>query len=330
MTLVVSRTPLRASFVGGGSDLPSYYSTNGGQVVSTTLNYWIDVVVRSQPNRLSSTYKINCQYSPQNTEDPQEIFNPFVREAIYLLKIKAPIEICSFSDIPPGTGLGSSGAFSVGLLHALHYYLGNQVTWEQLQEEAHFLETQVLRKPVGKQDQAIASFGGISHFKFNPDSSINAEKVACKKKTLLQLEQNFMMLFLGKSRDAASILSTIKGDDWRQGDLLKKLCSFCEPFKNILQEGKELAKIGEMLDEAWKLKRALSDSISTPEIDNIYRIAKANGALGGKLLGAGRSGFFLLYADLLSHNNIRKALPQYQFIPFKLSDKGSYIALYKP
>lgn len=325
MTLIITRTPLRVSFVGGGSDLPSYYLLKGGAVITSTLDYWIDVVIRNSPLSLIDTYKIKCLNHYQETKDSQLIENPIVRETIKFLNIKPPLEISSFSDIPSGTGLGSSSSFTVGLLQALYCYLGKDIKWEQLAEEAYYIEVELLKKPIGKQDQSIAAFGGLSHLIFNQDNTVTAGKIPCLNRTLSALEKKFMLFYVGKPREADSILSSITGYNQRQQDLLTQLCSFCEEFKLILQEGKHLNKIGEILDKSWQLKRKLSHSVSNNEIDQVYKISKKNGAIGGKLLGAGKSGFFLLYAEQSCHKKIRHALINFPEIPFRFSRQGSYV-----
>lgn len=320
MLFSISKTPLRVSFVGGGSDLPSHYQSYGGEVISTSINHWITVSIREAKNQ----YVVNCLGDIQQAKDPSKILHPIVRETLKLLNIETPLEIISTCDVPPNSGLGSSSSFTVGLLNALYFFLGKKVGWKELADTAFYIETERLKKNIGKQDQAIAAFGGVGQLTFNRDGSFNAEPVAISGDTKDELEKNLMLFYIGKPRKAEDVLSTIKLDAEAQRKGIEHLKSYCGEVKQVLMSG-ELDRMGQILDETWNIKKQLSSKVSNAEIDAFYQTCRSNGALGGKLLGAGSGGFFLLYVPKNQQANIRSRLRNVFELTFKFANQGSYI-----
>lgn len=329
--LVMTRTPLRVSFIGGGTDLPTYYAQCGGSVITTAIQYFIDIIVRSRNHHHFNTYKITYENVCQEVSDIDAINHPIIRECLKYVGINEFIEIQSFSDVRSGLGLGSSSAFTVGLLLALYSYCGKKnISWEKLSQEAYHIEAKILKRPIGKQDHGIAAFGSICQLFFNKDHSIASNSIHCNKETLHKLENNLMLFQIGDPRNAGEILKSIKPDvQSDQYNLLNQLHMLCDTFRKELENGSRLHKVGELLHESWTVKRRLSNSISNKEIDKTYEISLANGAIGGKLLGAGGGGFLLLYVDRNKQHKVRECLSNYQELPFKFFDKGSHILLNK-
>jgi D-glycero-alpha-D-manno-heptose-7-phosphate kinase len=293
--MIISRTPLRISIGGGGTDLPSYYRHEGGFVLSAAINKYIYVGVN---RTFTDDYFI--KYSQlERAAARGDVKHPIVREVLEMLDIQPAIEIVSMADIPAGTGLGSSGTFTVGLLRALHAMKRDHVSTAQLAELACHVEIDRLSEPVGKQDQYIAAFGGITSFEFAPDGSVSVEPLQIPATALHDLELNLMLFFTGYSRSAASILQdqTVKS---AQGDAgmrrnLDETRELGYRIKAALELG-EPEHFGELMNEHWERKRRRSTGMSNPRIDELYNLGMRSGALGGKLVGAGAGGFLMFYA----------------------------------
>lgn len=325
----MTRTPLRVSFVGGGTDIPTYYMQRKGTVIATSIGYFIDIML-CRPSRGSYIFEISCGTSHQFVDEIAEIKHPLIRESLKLIGIHQPLRICSFSNIPSGMGLGSSSAFLVGLLHALYVYSGRNVHWQPLAQDAFHIEAEILRQPIGRQDHNIAAHGGLCHLFFNVDHTVQAERISCSSQTIANLENDLMLFRIGQPRKASDILRTLDPQSRTiQYHLLKQLSCLCEYFRTELEEGKNLKNIGEILHTAWLIKRNLSSAVSNSEIDQVYALSLKNGAVGGKLLGAGGSGFLLLYVPSSKQHNIRRCLNSYQEIPFRFYMKGSTLIAVK-
>ncbi len=321
--VILTRTPLRVSFVGGGTDIPAYYTQRRGTVIATSLGYFIDIIL-CKPSRSSYIFEISCGTSHQVANEIAQIEHPLIRESLKLIGINQPLRISSFSNIPSGMGLGASSTFIVGLLHALYVYSGRNVHWQQLAQDAFHIEAEILRQPIGRQDHNIAAHGGLCHLFFNADHTVQAERISCSPQTIANLESDLMLFRIGQPRKASDILKTIDPQSCTfQYHLLKQLSRLCEYFRTELEEGKNLKNIGEILHAAWLIKRNLSSAVSNSEIDQMYALSLRNGAVGGKLLGAGGSGFLLLYVSSSKQYNIRRCLSSYQEIPFRFYMKGS-------
>lgn len=319
--MIITRTPFRISFVGGGTDLPDFFRVESGAVVSTAIDKYMYIVVNK---RFDETIRLSYSKT-EIVNDVEEIQHPIVREALKLVGITKRIEIVSIADIPAGTGLGSSSSFTVGLLNALHAYNGVLKSAEELASEACHIEIDILGEPIGKQDQYIAAYGGFRYFQFNPDETTFTEPVLHKNRE--ELTQNLMLLYTGEIRDASSILKEEKANI-RQGDKienLRKLRDLAFELKTQLNNNTSLDVLGEFLHKGWILKRNLASRISNPMIDEYYEKALQAGALGGKLLGAGGGGFLLLYCSREKQPKVREVLSELTSVDFCLEPEGSKI-----
>jgi D-glycero-alpha-D-manno-heptose-7-phosphate kinase len=322
--MIISRTPLRMSFVGGGSDLPSFYRKFGGAVVSTAINKFVYITLNEKFD-----HRIRVSYSRTEEADTvAEVQHPLVRESMSLLEVKGGIEITSVADIPSkGSGLGSSSAFTVGLLHALHAYSGRYASAEQLAKEACAIELERCGEPIGKQDQYAAAFGGFNFIAFNADDSVSVEPILCKRETLTALQENILVFYTGISRSASSILKNqqevVSASDAKQ-KAMQRMVQLARDLKTQLQQN-NLTAFGEILHEGWELKRSMTGDISSAEIDAWYSAARQAGAAGGKLLGAGSGGFLMFYAPRERHEAITRALKDLRQIPVQFEPQGSRI-----
>ena len=322
--MIISQTPLRLSFLGGGSDLPSYYRRRGGSVLSTAIDKCVYVTV-------SRKFDDAVRVSYSRTEEvanAAQVEHPIVREALGLLGIEGGIEITSVADIPAkGTGLGSSSTFTVGLLNALHAYAGRHASAERLAEESCDIEINRCGEPIGKQDQYAAAFGGFNFIRFHADDSVEVQKILCRQETLEELQSMLMMFYTGITRSASALLAeqsaNMVGEDEKIAAMDRMVAS-AEAVLGDLQSNR-LDTLGEALDESWQLKKSLAKGISNPVIDEAYAAARAAGALGGKILGAGGGGFLLFMVPRDKHETVRRALFGLRETPFGFARHGSRI-----
>jgi D-glycero-alpha-D-manno-heptose-7-phosphate kinase len=322
--MIISRTPLRISFAGGGSDLPVFYREEIGAVVSTTINKYIYITVNPKFDQM-----IRASYSRTEIVDTvQELQHELIRESLELLNIQGGIEITSISDIPSrGTGLGSSSSYTVGLLNALYAYVGHHAGGERLAREACIIEMDRCDRVMGKQDQYIAAYGGLQFIQFNPDESVYVDPIICKPETRQTLNSRLLMLYTGLTRKSSSILteqSQNLSSDRHKRSQLRSMVNLAKDLGAALQRN-DLDSFGEILHEGWVAKRQLAASISNPQIDEWYQRARAAGAVGRKLLGAGGGGFLLVYAEEEKQEAILRALPELVNVPFNLEAQGSKI-----
>lgn len=326
--MIISQTPLRMSFVGGGSDLPSFYRKYGGAVVSTTINKYIYINVNKKFDNL-----IRASYSVTEFADrPEKLKHELIRECLKLLKIRGGIEITSIADIPSGgTGLGSSSSYTVGLLNALNAYLSSYSSKEYLAATACQIEVDKCHKPIGKQDQYAAAYGGFNLIQFLPDDSVTVIPIICKAETIRKLNKNLLLLYTGVTRFADSILSSQNKNilsNKKTSDILNVMVKLANQLSESLSKN-DLRSFGEILDANWHLKTKLSEGITNPTFDRWYKTAKNNGAVGGKILGAGGGGFLLLYAPTGKHENIAASLPKLKRVNFNFDSEGSKIIYYR-
>jgi D-glycero-alpha-D-manno-heptose-7-phosphate kinase len=322
--MIITRTPLRISFAGGGSDLPAYYEREPGAVVSTAIDKYIYITVNPKFDHM-----IRASYSVTEIVDSvAELKHELIREALYLLGIKEGIEITSISDIPSqGTGLGSSSSYTVGLLNALYAFKGHMAGAERLADEACHIELDRCRKPIGKQDQYIAAYGGLQYIRFNPDGSVFTDPILCSPETRKRLQSRLLLLYTGLTRSADNILTEQTQKTRSDGDkraTLQRMVGLADQLCEALSRD-DIDAFGEILHAGWLEKRKLASNISNGRIDDWYERARANGAIGGKLLGAGGGGFLLLYADPARHTDICRALPELRPEPFHFCPQGSKV-----
>ncbi|MCB9716728.1 MAG: GHMP kinase [Myxococcales bacterium] len=327
--LIVTRTPLRASFVGGGTDLPSFYREHGGEVISTALGLYVDVIVRRRPEGSGPRFRIACGVY-EEADHVEAIEHPIVREALRASGDAGPLDISSSSDVPGGTGLGSSSTFCVGLLHALRRLHGEATDWRALAEAAFTLETQRLSQPIGRQDQTIAAVGGLRHLRFARDEQVDATPVDLPAEDRDALEASLLLFYLGGQRRADRLLRPLSRPSAEQTARLRAIRGHCEAFGAALARRAPVRELGELLHETWQVKRRLTAGVSSPRIDEAYDQARAHGAIGGKLLGAGGTGCLLLVAEPARHAQIRRALAASTELPVRFDPRGSRVLLAQP
>ena len=326
--MIVSKTPLRMSFVGGGSDLPAFYREEEGAVLSTSIDKYMFICVNKKFDG-----RIRISYSKtEDVDTPQQIAHPLVREALAIVGISRGIEIASMADIPSkGSGLGSSSTYTVGLLNALYAYRNQFASKEMLASQACEIEIDRCGEPIGKQDQYSAAYGGLNLIRFHPDDSTSVDPVICKPSILREFEDSILVFFTGRTRSASEVLAeqsrSIKSEDKRA--LMRRMVRIAFEMKDQLESGC-LENVGALLDENWRLKAQLTKGISNPQIDAWYAKAMANGALGGKLLGAGNGGFLMFYAAPERHSKIKDALSDLSPIKFGFDRTGAQIVFYQP
>lgn len=322
--MIISRTPLRISFVGGGSDLKSYYSKAPGAVVSTSINKYIYITVnQSYDNQIFVRYS-----KEERVTDVNKLEHNLVREALKLTGITKGVDISSSSDVPSeGTGMASSSAYLVGVLNALHAFKGEYVSADQLAEEACHIEIDILKKPIGKQDQYIVAYGGLEHIRFYEDERVEVEPVVCSQETKELLQKRLLLLYTGITRSADAIL-TKQNKNMQQSaakfTAMKQMTALADKMNQSLMKN-NLDQFGKLLHLNWELKKKMTDSISSRQIDGWYKTARAHGAIGGKILGAGGGGYLLLYAPEHTHEEILRSLPDLRSMEIGFDTDGSRI-----
>jgi len=322
--MIISQTPLRVSFAGGGSDLPSYYRDYGGCVVSTAIDKYVYVTV-------SRKFDESLRVSYSRTEEVRhvaELNHPIVREAIKMMSIQEGLEITSIADIPSkGTGLGSSSSFSVGLMHALHAIHGRHVSAKRLAEEACLIEIEKCGEPIGKQDQYAAAHGGFNYIEFMRDGTVQVDPIILSKEQRDFLGKRFMMFFTGCTRSASEILAVQARELSENMDKLSAMHRMVELARELRDElhGGNLDAMGRVLHENWLLKQSLAPGITNHQINEWYERAMDAGALGGKLLGAGGGGFLLFYVPQEAAEHVRRALKDIREFGFTMERRGSRI-----
>jgi len=321
--MIVSRAPLRMSFVGGGSDLPSYYRQNGGAILSTSVDKYMYVTVNKKfDNKIRLSYSVT-----ENVNSIQEIKHPIVRNTLELLDIQGGVEITSISDIPShGSGLGSSSSYTVALLHALYAFNGESISREELGRLSSHVEIDLCGDVIGKQDQYAAAFGGLNLIEFNEDDSVKVNPVICKPETIRKIEESIIVFYTGRTRIASNILGNQSNNMKLSGKrkLMSNMVSLAYEMRDLL-ENDDIESMGELLNKNWQLKRQLTEGISDLQIDSWYDKGIKAGASGGKLLGAGNGGFLMFFAPKEKHKIMIKALKDIQRVPFSFENEGSKI-----
>ncbi|MBF0522068.1 MAG: kinase [Candidatus Omnitrophica bacterium] len=326
--MIISRTPFRVSFFGGGTDYPGWFADNKGAVLATTINKYCYITCRYLPPFFG--YKSRIIYSKmEHIKAIDEIDHPAVREVMRFLKIKEGLEIHHDGDLPARTGLGSSSSFTVGLLNALYALKGKMTTKRQLAKEAIYIEQNMCRENVGCQDQIQAAFGGLNLIQFDGKNDFQLQSVTIAPERIKELENHFMLYFTGFSRIASTIAAHQIQNIPNKKAELKAMYDMVFEATDILQKG-NIRRFGKLLHESWRIKKTLSDKISTSHIDDIYKAARASGAIGGKLLGAGGGGFMLLFVPPENQRKVRQTLRKLLFVPFKFENLGTQIIFYQP
>lgn len=324
--MIISRTPIRISFVGGGTDIANFYRQYGGAVVSTAIDKYISICITKGQN---SQIAINTPEHHETVSNPDHIQHSLIRETMRKTKVTRGVSIAVRSDVPSrGCGLGSSSALTVGLLNALYAYQGIGMSTETLAQQACEIEIKHLSQPIGKQDQYIAAYGGLRRIQFNRDESVHTQAIPVTPETIACLEGNFALFYTGIQRRAETILHEQKRSASPQ--TLLQMRELVPTFHDVLVKGSHgscLDEVGHLLHRAWELKRSLCDTVSNPMLDTIYERAIAAGALGGKILGAGGGGYFLFYVPTERQETVTAALSDLGLsrLAFRFEPKGSQI-----
>ena len=319
--MLITRTPFRISFAGGGTDLEAFYSQRPGMVLSTAIDKFMYLTVQE---RFGNTFRVGYSQT-ELAENRQTIQHPIVRACLEELGIEKGLEIVSIADIPSRTGLGSSSSFTVGLLHALHALQGHSVSARKLADQACQIEIHRLREPIGKQDQYIAAYGGFQFIQFQPDGEVFVDPVVWSRATKLELQRRLILFFTGTTRDAREILCRQTEGTCNHLAELEKLCGIARQMRDVLTSGKDLNDFGRLLHQAWEIKKGLEATISNSRIDDYYEHAIKAGALSGKLLGAGEGGFLLFFCEPHHQDRLREALSDLAQVPFSFESQGSKV-----
>lgn len=319
--MIITQTPLRISFAGGGTDFRGFYKNDYGAVVSTAIDKFVFVIVKERFDD-----KIRVGYTRTEMVDSvDEIQHELVREAMRMVGVKKGIEITTMADIPSqGSGLGSSSTVTVGLLNALHAYVGESVTAETLAREACQIEIDILGKPIGKQDQYIAAYGGLRHFKFLGNEEVESTRIEISEGARQRLGESLLLFYTGVTREASSVLTEQKKNIGRKTQILTEMRNQADELARLLKLG-TIASLGQTLREGWQRKKQLASGITNPQIDELYELAMSAGAIGGKVTGAGGGGFFLVCVPPENRAAVRKKLSHLRELPINLERDGSKI-----
>ncbi|MGC8874816.1 MAG: GHMP kinase [Chloroflexia bacterium] len=321
--MIITQTPLRISLFGGGTDFPEFYRREGGCVLSTAIDKYVFAIIKERFDAL-----IRVGYTrTEIVETVDQVQHDLVREALRLTGISRAVEIATMADVPAqGTGLGSSGAVTVGLLNAMHVYRNDARPAAELAAQACTIELERLGRPIGRQDQYIAAFGGLRFLRFQPDDRVEVEPVEIPGDARRILEESLLLFYTGKTRDASAILAEQRENIPRRLSELREVKALAEEARQLLQAG-DVDTVGQLLDEGWQIKKRLASGISNGDIEEMYQAALRAGALGGKLCGAGGGGFLLLYCPRERQEALRRALSGYRELPFRLEKDGSKVVL---
>ncbi len=327
--MIISRTPFRISFFGGGTDYPAWYRAHGGTVLATTINKYCYISCRYLPPFFE--HKIRIVYSKiENCQDVGEINHPAVREVLRYLKIDRGVEIHHDGDLPARSGMGSSSAFTVGLLHALYALRGQIPSVHQLTKGSIYVEQDLLKEAVGCQDQVLAAYGGFNHVVFHQNGDISVRPMTLSPERVSELNSHLMLFFTGVNRTASDIAQSYSQNLETKDKAMRAMCEMVRQGIAILNDGEDLERFGNLLHEGWLVKRSLSAEISNDDIEQLYQEARAAGAIGGKLLGAGGGGFMLLFVRPPDQERVRERLRHLIYVPFRFEFSGSRVIFFDP
>ena len=325
--MIISRTPFRISFFGGGTDYPAWYRQRGGAVLAATINKYCYLTCRYLPPFFE--HRIRVVWSRiEMCQKVDDVVHPSARETLRFLKFDRGMEIHHDGDLPGRSGMGSSSAFTVGLLHALYALKGNVVGKRQLAEESIQIEQTILKETVGSQDQVCAAYGGVNRINFLRNGDFAVQPMTLTKERLDELNSHLMLFYTGIKRTASDVASSYVNDMEGRAKLLEKMHECVDKSCAILSGKGDLTGFGELLHEAWLAKRSLSDKVSNSQVDAIYEEARAVGAIGGKLLGAGGGGFLLLFVPPARQAKVKKQFHRLIHVPFEFEFSGSQIIFF--
>lgn len=327
--MIICRTPFRISLFGGGTDYPDWYRAHGGAVLATTIDKYCYLTCRFLPPFFE--HRIRLVYRRIETcSTIDEVKHPAVRAVLRFLHFERGIELHHDGDLPARSGMGSSSAFTVGLLHALHGLRGELVTKAQLAREGLYIEQDALKETVGSQDQVMAAHGGLRHLVFHPNGEIAVNPLVLPGERLAELKAHLMLFYTGIARTAADVARSYVAAIQSRRRQLRLMKELVEESIDVLLSGMDICALGDLLHEAWQAKRTLSSAVSNKEIDVLYETARTAGAIGGKLTGAGGGGFLLLFVPPEKQEAVRAALGGRLHVPFDFESAGSQIIFYEP
>ncbi len=328
--MIISRTPFRISFFGGGTDYPEWYSEHGGAVLATTIDKYCYISVRELPPFFDHKFRVVYSFV-ENVAEIREIQHPAVRGVLEWMNTDKGLEIHHDGDLPARSGLGSSSSFTVGLINAVHALQGRHISKDALASAAIHVEHCVLRERVGLQDQVSAAFGGFNHITIAQNGTYSVRPIVLPRPRLDALQDHLMLVFTGISRTAAEVAESFAGTLNSRSEDMQTMHRMVEAAIDILSSpGTDIIEFGRLLRKAWELKRSLSDRVSNTTVDTLLETAMHAGAIGGKLLGAGGGGFMLLFVRPADHAQVRAALGKLITVPFRFETSGSRIVLYQP
>lgn len=327
--MVISRSPYRISFFGGGTDYPAWYREHGGAVLATSIDKYCFITCRYLPPFFE--HRLRLVYSKiEDVQCAADVQHPVVRTVLGMLGVERGLEIHHDGDLPARSGMGSSSAFTVGFLHAMYALQGRMTSPRQLAAEAIHVEQNLIGETVGAQDQILASFGGFNFIEFKRDDSFRVEPVTLPPERLAELNDSLMLFYTGLRRTASEVATTYVADIGARTAQLTRLREMVDQGLQILAGRDSLDGFGDLLDEAWRLKRSLSGAVSNSQVDDIYAEAKRGGARGGKLLGAGGGGFVLFYVPPACRQQVKERLRDLLWVPFRFGTSGSQVIFYSP
>lgn len=326
--MIITRTPFRISFFGGGTDYPGWYLKHGGAVLVTSINKYCYLTCRTLPPFFAHRFRV-VYIKSENTNTIEEISHPAVRGILKHLDWKSGLEIHHDADLPARGGMGSSSAFTVGLLHALHALRGRMVGKHDLAMESIHIEQNVLRETVGSQDQVSVAVGGFNHVRFLPGGDISVTPVTVTRERFRELESHLMLFYSGIERTAAKVAGSYVANIEEKAEQMKAMSALVDQSLAILTGGGLIDEFGRLLHEAWQVKRRFSQQVSNSRIDDIYERGRKAGALGGKILGAGGGGFVLLFVAPDRQRAVRAALSDLVHVPFRFEAQGSQVIFYE-
>jgi D-glycero-alpha-D-manno-heptose-7-phosphate kinase len=327
--MIISRTPFRISFFGGGTDYPAWYRKNGGAVLASSIDKYCYLTCRYLPPFFENNFRVVWSKT-ENCLTIDEIEHPAVRGILRYLNWDRGVEIHHVGDLPARSGIGSSSSFSVGLLHALWGLQGHMPSKHQLATESIYVEQEVLKETVGSQDQVSAAYGGFNHIVFLPNGDLSVRPLTLKQSRIQELNDHLMLFYTGITRTASDIADTYVQDIQRNAPQLNLMSGMVDEGISILSGDEDIARFGELLHEAWLLKRSLSSKVSNSRVDEIYEQALSAGAIGGKLTGAGGGGFMLLLVPPSRQREIKERFNMLLQVPFRFESSGSQIIFFDP
>jgi D-glycero-alpha-D-manno-heptose-7-phosphate kinase len=328
--MIISRTPFRVSFFGGGTDYPVWYNEHGGAVLATSIDKYCYITARYLPPFFDHKYRIRYT-KREETQSVAEIKHPSVRECLNLVNLDRGVEILHNADLPAMSGIGSSSAFTVGLLNALYALKGEMKTKYQLALDAIHVEQDMIRENVGSQDQVIAAFGGFNRIEFNYDQKITVQPLTVARDKVDTLQKHLMLFFVGFPRNASEIAGDlIRNTPQKQSELAAMTTIVAQAIDTLNGSLERLADFGRLLHEAWMIKRSLAPLITNQLVDEVCEAGLEAGALGGKLLGAGGGGFMLFFVNPELQDKVKEKLKNLLYVPFRFESSGSQIIYYAP